>query len=171
MNNISIISGHNKTLLNLNNTQYGCNCRIREDCPLQNQCLTPNIIYRADVHCEANKDHKFYFGVAQTPFKERFQSHNRDFNHKQYIKRQELSKYIWSLKDAGTPYTINWSIVAKVKGSIKVNYCPLCFTEKYHLIEYFNDIRLLNKKSEFVNACRHHSKLLLKNLKRNDNMD
>ena len=83
----------------------------------------------------------------------------------------ELSKYIWSLKDAGTPYTINWSIVAKVKGSTKVNYCPLCLTEKYHLIEYFNDIRLLNKKSEFINACRHQSKLLLKNLKRNDSMD
>ena len=66
----SIISGHHKNLLNPNVTQYGCNCRIREDCPLQNQCLTPNIIYRVDVHCEANKDHKFYFGVVQTPFKE-----------------------------------------------------------------------------------------------------
>ena len=93
MSNISsIISGHNKNLLNPNVTQYGCNCRIREDCPLQNQCLTPNIIYRADVHCEANKDHKFYFGVAQTPFKERFRNHNRDFNYEQYIKSTELSK-------------------------------------------------------------------------------
>ena len=131
MNNISsIISGHNKNLLNPNVTQYGCNCRIREDCPLQNQCLTPNIIYRAGVYCKANKDHKFYFGLAQTPFKERFQNRNKDFNHEQYIKSTELSKYkyIWPLKDAGTPYIINWSIVAKV------NYCPLCLTEKYHLI-------------------------------------
>ena len=108
MSNISsIISGHNKNLLNPAVTQYGCNCRIREDCPLQNQCLTPNIIYRADVYCEANKDYKFYFGVAQTPFKERFRNHNRDFNHKQYINCIELSKYLWSLKDAGTPHTIN----------------------------------------------------------------
>ena len=68
MSNISsIISGHNKNLLNPTVTQYGCNCRIREDCPFQNQCLTPNIIYRADVYCEAKKDYKFYFGVAQTP--------------------------------------------------------------------------------------------------------
>ena len=80
MNNISsIISGHNKNLLNPNVTQYGCNCRIKEDSPLQNQCLTPNIIYRADVHCEVNKYHKFYFGVAQTPSKERLRNHNRDF--------------------------------------------------------------------------------------------
>ena len=78
---------------------------------------------------------------------------------------------IWFLKNAGTPYTINWSIVAKVNGSTIVNYCPLCLTEKYHLIEYFNDIHILSKNSEFINACRHQSKLLLKNLKRNDSMD
>ena len=172
MSNISsITSGHNKNLLNPNVPQYGCNCRIREDCSLQNQCLTPNIIYRADFHCQANKDHNFYFGVAQTPFKERFRNHNRDFNYEQYIKSTELSKYIWWLKDARTPCTINWSIVAKVKGNTKISYCPLCLTEKYHLIEYFNDIRLLNKKSEFIYACRHQSKLLLKNLQRNDSMD
>ena len=95
MSNISsITSGQNKNLLNPTVTQYGSNCRIREDCPLQNQCLTPNIIYRADVYCEANKHYKFYFGVAQTPFKERFRNHNRDFNPKQYISSTELSKYI-----------------------------------------------------------------------------
>ena len=84
---------------------------------------------------------------------------------------QRLSKYIWSLKDAGTSYTINWSIVAKVKGSRKINYCTLCFTEKYQLTEYFNDICLLNKNSEIVNAYRNQSKLLLPTLKRHDSMD
>ena len=43
--------------------------------------------------------------------------------------------------------------------------------KKYHLIEYFNDIRLLNKKNDFINAFRRQSKLLLKNLERNDSMD
>ena len=70
MSNISsIISVPNKNLLNPTVTQYDCNCRIREDWPFQNQCLTPNIIDSADVHCEKNKDYKFYFGVAQTTFK------------------------------------------------------------------------------------------------------
>ena len=54
-----------------------------------------------DAHSETNKDHKFYFGLAQTPCKERFWNHNREFNHRQYIKSTELSKYIWLLKDAG----------------------------------------------------------------------
>ena len=93
MSNISsIISRYNKNLLNPTFTQYGCNCRVREYCHLQNQCPTTDIIDRADIYCEAKKDHKFYFGVAQSPFQERFWNHNRDFNHKQYIKRAELSK-------------------------------------------------------------------------------
>ena len=79
MSNISsIISGHNKHLLNLTVTEYAWNCQTRKDCPIKNQCLTSNIIYRADVHCEANKGYKFYFWVAQTPFQERFWNHNRD---------------------------------------------------------------------------------------------
>ena len=93
-NTSSIMSGHEKNFLNPNVTHYGCTCQIREDFPLQNQSLTPNIIYIADVHCQANKDNKFYFGVAQTPFKEKFRNHNSDFNREQYIKSTELSKYI-----------------------------------------------------------------------------
>ena len=95
MSNISsFISGHNKNLLNPNVTHNGCSCRIREDCPFQSQWLKPNLIDRADVHCQANKGHKFNFRVAPTPFKERFRNHNRGFNHEQYIKSTELSKYI-----------------------------------------------------------------------------
>ena len=163
MSNISsIISGHNKNLLNPFVTQYGCNCHIREDCPLQNQCLTPNIIYRVHVHCKANNDYKFNVGVAQIPFKERFQSSATHLRYRA-IQIQLVTK---RCRD-----TIHHQLVTKVKGSAKINYCPLCLTEKYHLIEYFNDIRLLNKKKEFINTCRHQSKLLLQNLKRNDITD
>ena len=58
-----------------------------------------------------------------------------------------------------------------MKGRTKVNYCSLCLTEKKHLIEYFNKIRLFRKNSEFINTCRYQSNLLLNNLKRNDCMD
>ena len=56
----SIVSRQSKNLLNPTVTQNGCNCRIREDCPLQNQCLKQNIIYRADVRCEPSNYYKFY---------------------------------------------------------------------------------------------------------------
>ena len=69
------------------------------------------------------------------------------------------------------PYSIKWSIVEKIYGKTKIVRCPLCLAEKLHLKEYFDDIRLLNKISEFVNYCRHQNKLLLKSLNRNDSMD
>ena len=61
MSNISSIISGRKNFLNATVTEHGCNCRIREDCPIENKCLTPNIIYRTDVHCDANKDYKLYF--------------------------------------------------------------------------------------------------------------
>ena len=76
----SIVSSHNKSLLRPKTTEYGCNCRTREKCPLQNQCLTPNLIYLADVENNANKGTKIYFGLAETSFKARFANQNKDFN-------------------------------------------------------------------------------------------
>ena len=94
MSNMSlIISSHNKRLLRPRTTQYGSNCRTRENWPLQNHCLTPNLLYRADVKNNANKGSTIYFGIAETPFKARFANHSKDLNHEQYKKSTELSKY------------------------------------------------------------------------------
>ena len=45
----SIISSHNKHTLNSVSPEYKCNCNSRDECPLENKCLTPRIVYRADV--------------------------------------------------------------------------------------------------------------------------
>ena len=107
---------------------------------LKNQCKTPkfNIKRKCCRVDEVNDEKKICFGLAATTFKERFGNHKKDFNHKQHSKNNELSKYLWSLKNEKIPYTIKW------------------------LIEYFDDIRLLNKRSKFNNHCRHQSNLLLK---------
>ena len=69
----SILSSHNLNVINPYKTQTdGCNCRIRESCPLQNQCLTPKIVYRADVVKDINSETKSSVGLTETPFKERF---------------------------------------------------------------------------------------------------
>ena len=62
-------------------------------------------------------------------------------------------------------------MVEKVHEKTKIDHCPLYLLEKLHLIEYFDGIRLLNKRSEFINHFRHQNKLLLKCLKRNCSMD
>ena len=75
----------------------------------------------------------------------RFRNRNRDFDHRQHIKRTDLSKYIKRYRK-GTPYDMNWSIIEKAKSSTKINCCPLHLIERYHFTEHFNGIRLLNKK-------------------------
>ena len=61
MGNISsiILSNHKNILNPVLNTEYGCNCRSKESCPLQNKCLTPKIVYRADVRNLTNDAKNF----------------------------------------------------------------------------------------------------------------
>ena len=51
MQNIkSVINNHNmKVLNNTAEIEEGCNCRNRNNCPLNGKCLTPNIIYDAQI--------------------------------------------------------------------------------------------------------------------------
>ena len=53
-NMASLIAMHNRFILNSNDQVYGCNCRVRNDCPLQHKCLTPGIVSQATV--TNNKD-------------------------------------------------------------------------------------------------------------------
>ena len=90
----SILSSHNLNVINPCKTQaYGCNCRIKESCPLQNKCLTPKIICRADVENDISSETKFYFELTETSFKKRFGNHTRDFKHKMYSKSLQNTLY------------------------------------------------------------------------------
>ena len=51
-----------------NKTSFGCNCRNKDNFLFNGECLTPNIIYRADINTD--NDHKFYFGSVETSFKQ-----------------------------------------------------------------------------------------------------
>ena len=54
-NMASLIATHNWSILNPSDqVYYGCNCRVRNDCPLHHKCLTPAIVYQATV--TNNKD-------------------------------------------------------------------------------------------------------------------
>ena len=163
MNNISsILSTHNKNILNQKQTSFGCNGRNKDNCPPDGECLTPNIIYCADI--PADNDHKFYYGTSETTFKHC--NHTHDFKHVKYQHATELAKYIWQLKNNNFNYSIKWSIASKVYGYANLLSCKLCLMEKYCIIKYFHDPNLLNKKSELINKCRHQNKILLMNVKR-----
>ena len=45
--------------------KHGCNCINRAECPLDNKCLTSNILYKTVISAPSNPDKK-YFGIAET---------------------------------------------------------------------------------------------------------
>ena len=115
MRNISsIIASHNKSILRPKAKEYGCNCRNKESCPLQNQCLTPKVIYEATVVNNSDNKKWVCFGASHATFKDQYCNHTRDFNHECYSKCTELLKYIWQLKRILKIPSIEWKIVRKV---------------------------------------------------------
>ena len=128
--------------------------------------MTPKVIYRADVTNEANSYQKFYFGLAETTSKERYNNRKRDVRDIKYQYNTELTKYIWNLKNDSIQYNIHWKVVDKVYGNASLKMCKLCLIEKVWIINHINDNNMLNKKSEFINKCRHLKKFLLKHVKK-----
>ena len=54
----SVISSHNKQILNPSKEYFGSNCRVRNECPFDNKCLTPNIVHEATVSNKTNNEFK-----------------------------------------------------------------------------------------------------------------
>ena len=66
----SIISCHIKQILTSKHKQVGCNCSVKNSCPLDNKCLTLQLIYQADVTNNLDDMYKYYLGFAKAIFKE-----------------------------------------------------------------------------------------------------
>ena len=162
----SIISSHNKNILQPITASFGGNRRKKKSCPLNGECLTSQLFYRATVTNAVNEDMKKNIGLADNTFKERHSNHKRDFKHQKYCNSTELAKYVWELKEEIIALIIKWEILNKVYGNPKQNMCILCLTEKLWIINFIYDNNYLNKKSELINKCRHINKFLLKNVKR-----
>ena len=65
----SIINKHNNTVLHppTNNSERTYNCINSETCPLQQKCLTNNIMYKATITSnQDNYHHKIYYGITET---------------------------------------------------------------------------------------------------------
>ena len=87
MNNIkSFITRHNSRIIRKSKPQNkateNCNCRNKDTCPLQKQCLTKDIVYKASVTtCNTNTT-KHYMGMTSKTFKEQYRNHIKCFQHK-----------------------------------------------------------------------------------------
>ena len=129
-----------------------CNCRNRNNCPLDGKCFTPNIIYKAQMTSnQPNYNQKIYIGTTETDFKHRFNNHTKSFNLEHHENDTELSKEYWATKRSHFTPIVTWRIIRK---------CYLCLNEKLEIASYKGD-NLLNKRSELINKCRHQNKFTL----------
>ena len=118
-----ILKHNNKILNNLNLKQQEktCNCR-KEKCPLDNNCLANNIIYRATI--TTNNTIKFYLGSTSTSFNNRYNNHKASFNNKLKRHNTELSNCIYKLKEANKNYNLKLKILCRTKTKPKTENMP-----------------------------------------------
>ena len=156
----NIINAHNREIINREDRteekKKTCNCRQKNQCPLNGECLAEDIVYKATV--ETHRGNAVYIGLASGQFKTRYNNHTKSFRHQKHEKDTELSKFIWEQKRSNTEFKINWSIAKK--SNTKMRYsgiCNLCLDEKTEIMKQRaqTHVRHLNKRTELISACRH----------------
>ena len=166
----NIIKSHNKKLISSNNQIIlPCNCRKKEECPLEGKCRVNDVIYKCIVSATGFPN-KVYLGTAEGEFKKRFYNHNSSFKNELKMNDTTLAKHVWDLKlkHNVTP-TLKWYILKSVAPYSNITKkCRLCLQEKFEILSYPNPDELLNKRSELVSKCHHMNKFLLANYKVND---
>ena len=76
-----------------------CNCRNKEDCPLNGQCQIGEVVYESTLTSnQQNYKDKKYFGIAEESFKGHLYNHNLSFRNEFYKNDTELSKELWQIK-------------------------------------------------------------------------
>ena len=141
-----------------------CNCRKKGLCPLDDPCLTNNIVYKATVTTSPG-DAEVSIGMTEHSFKMRFNNHKVSFKQRKHSHDTVQSKYIWDLKDSDTDFSIKWSIATfarSYRGNL--SRCNLCLMEKLCILSADNST-LLNKRSELITKCRHENKVYAANQK------
>ena len=90
----SIINGHSRKILYLSPTigRKTCNCINISQCPLQQRCLSNNILYQANIiPFGENSETKVYYAICETTFKLGYANHKKSFNHRNHRSDTELS--------------------------------------------------------------------------------
>ena len=90
----NIIKSHNKKLINSSNHhEQPCNCRKKEDCPLEGKCRTENIVYKCIASTSGPPD-KLYLGTTEGDFK-KYITISVLSKIEIQMKKTTLTKYVW----------------------------------------------------------------------------
>ena len=164
----SIIKSHNKKASSKEEGQQrnaikSCNCRKNNPCPVQGKCLTPSVIYKAEVKAADEDNSKLYIGLTELPFKSRYYDHQQSFRDAKHKYSTELSRHVWEVKQKKKEPIITWYIAGKARPyDNETKRCDLCLTEKLFIINSDKG-RLLNRRSKLISICRHQNKFNLAN--------
>ena len=164
------IDQHNKSQLKKPEDNNSCNCRNKNNCPLEGKCQESSIVYQATVTTNQPTNQgatieskETYIGLTETTFKLRYANHTQSFRNSKLRNATELSKHIWSLKEKNKDYKLKWKIIKKAPAyNNRSKRCHLCLQEKYYIICH-PEMSSLNQKSGIINSCRHKSKYTLSN--------
>ena len=92
------ILSHNIKLLNSRTGNIKlCNCRKKDESPLNGQNLSQDTVYKCIASTWINPD-KTFLETAKGDFKKRYNKGTKSFRHRRYSKETTLSKYIWEIK-------------------------------------------------------------------------
>ena len=138
------------------------NCRQRNNCPLNGNCLKSSVDYQATVTRRDNTS-ETYIGLTETDFKTRHRNHMHRIIPPRQAHSTDLSKHIWTLKNDNTDYSISWRVLSSSSPyNSSSKRCNLCLKQKF-LIICRPELSSLNKRNELVSSCRHRNKALLRN--------
>lgn len=161
-NKRQLAAANSNTHQNRNTTDpsKSCNCRKKDTCPLRGKCLEHSVIYQATVTRTDTRETETYVGLTANDFKSRYRNHMASFRNNKLRNSTELSKYIWSLKDKNTEFSIVWRIISRASPyNSATKRCNLCLNEKLIIICEPHRCTL-NKRNELISSCRHRSKSL-----------
>ena len=86
-----------------------CNCRKPEQCPVENNCLKKNVVYKATLTSGVN-----YIGMTSNTFKTRFNNHINSFKNESKKASTTLAQYVWNNNLNPEP-VIKWQILQECK--------------------------------------------------------
>ena len=113
-NNVgNIIKQRSSKVLNKTNNGINrkCNCRSKPNCPLNGECLTQCLAYKATSTTSSNSF--VYHGTSESEFESRYNNHTKSFRHRECVNETELSNYVWDLKYHGLDNNLPWEIHKK----------------------------------------------------------
>ena len=149
MNNVSqIIKQHNKKVSNKKEKQTNpCNCRNKNECPLNGNCKVQSVIYKCTVSATQTFKQRFYLEKTEGNWKQRLYIPRQSFKDKKHKNGTALSSYLWDLKENYNQIPkLTWSVVRFAPGYSNNSRCLLCLQEKLLILSYHNPAELLKKR-------------------------